>query len=152
MNADLVSGSHVIGQSMYHIEFCPKYRYNALRSEFVKNLCIAAFREVESRMQGVAIKMVKVMNNHVHLFVDIPPKYAVSEVYGRLKGYSSYVIFRTCPGFRKLYPKGHFWSDGTFVRSVGAVTAETIERYIENQEEYIRDCKKQKQLTLQHFS
>jgi len=42
---ELVSGSHSIGQNLYHLEWCPKYRYNMFRQEDNKNLCEKILRE-----------------------------------------------------------------------------------------------------------
>ena len=46
---DLVSGSHSIGQNLYHLEWCPKYRYNMFRGKGNKKLCEDILREVAER-------------------------------------------------------------------------------------------------------
>ncbi len=71
--------------------------------------------------------------DHVHLFVSIPPKIAVSTVVGYMKGWSAHAMrrkfsFLTLPEYRMA----SFWSDGYFVSTVGA-DEETIRRYIEHQ-------------------
>ncbi len=151
MNIDLVSGSHALGQSLYHLEFCPKYRYQALRSEHVKSFLEQIFKQISEKylIQIVAMKM---MSDHVHLFVNIPPKYSVSQVFQYFKGISAHEIFQKFPGFRMRYSNGHFWSRGKFYRSIGVVNPETIINYIENQEEFISDCRDKKQSNLNDFS
>ena len=72
------------------------------------------------------------MHDHVHLFVDFNPKYSVSKVVQLFKGYSAYCVFKSFPRLKKQwYKRGHFWSAGKFYRSVGNVTADTIQNYIE---------------------
>jgi hypothetical protein len=46
---DLISGSHSVGQNLYHLEWCPKYRYNMFRREDHKNLCEKILHEVAQR-------------------------------------------------------------------------------------------------------
>jgi len=70
------------------------------------------------------------MSDHVHLFVEVPPTRSVSKTLQLFKGISSYKLFRQHPWLRKHFTKGYFWSPGKFFRSVGNVTAETIQHYI----------------------
>jgi len=151
MNIDLVSGSHAIGQSLYHLEFCPKYRYNALRSEHLKTFLEQVFRKISEKYK-IPILAMKVMNDHVHLFVDVPPKYSVSQIFQYFKGISAHEIFQNFPGFRLRYPKSHFWSPGKFYRSVGVVNPETVAKYIENQVEVEQKIRSERQTTLEEFS
>ena len=151
MNIDLVSGSHAIGQSLYHLEFCPKYRYNSMRSEHVKTFLEQVFRQVSEKYK-IPILAMKVMSNHVHLFVDVPPKYSISQIFQYFKGISAHELFENFPGFRMRYPEGHFWSPGKFYRSVGVVNPETIAKYIENQVEAEQKIKIAKQTMLSEFS
>ena len=151
MNIDLVSGSHAIGQALYHLEFCPKYRYNSMRSEHVKSFLEQIFRQISEKYKIPIITM-KVMNDHVHLFVDIPPKYSISQIFQYFKGISAHEVFQQFPGFRMRYPEGHFWSKGKFYRSVGVVNPETVKKYIEEQEDFVSECKEKKQSTLIEFS
>jgi len=68
----------------------------------------------------------------VHLFVDFPPAYSVSKVVQLFKGFSAYKILQKNPSIRGTFlRKNHFWSAGKFYRSVGNVTADTIQHYIE---------------------
>ena len=76
-----------------------------------------------------------VQRDHVHLVVMIPPKVAVSELMGRLKGQTSIKLFNK---FRELKKKpywgNHFWSKGYCVDTVGLDT-EMIRKYVRYQEE-----------------
>ena len=148
---DLISGSHALGQSLYHLEFCPKYRYNALRSEHVKVFLKEALLEI-SRKYGMKMHAVGLMPDHVHLFVEIPTKLSVAQALQFFKGISARMIFEKFQGFRYRYPKGSFWSRGSFYRSVGSVTSDVVQYYVEHQEEEEVKIKGQQQVTLLDFS
>jgi len=131
---DLVSGSHAIGQSLYHLEFCPKYRYNSLRSEHVKDFLKAVLLEVAGKY-GMKVRAIGIMPDHVHLFVDVPSKLSVSQALQYFKGISARKIFEKFQGFRHRYPNGNFWSRGSFYRSVGSVTADVVQYYVAHQDD-----------------
>jgi len=73
------------------------------------------------------------MGDHVHLLISIPPKYAVSQVVGYLKGKSAIHIARTYAGRRRNFTGQNFWARGYFVSTVGR-DEETVKKYIKNQE------------------
>ena len=78
------------------------------------------------------IDRMAVVEDHVHIFLSAPPKYAPGEIVRILKSRSAKVVFKEFRDVRKELWGGEFWSDGYFVRSVGdEVTAEVIRRYIE---------------------
>jgi len=72
--------------------------------------------------------------DHVHVLISIPPKYAVSQVVGYLKGKSAIHIARAYMGRKKNFVGQHFWARGFFVSTVGA-DEETIREYIRRQEQ-----------------
>ena len=114
---------------MYHLEWCPKYRYNMLRKQENKNLCEDILEEVAKRHK-IKIEELSVMPDHIHTLVGIPPTMSVSKALHLLKGASAHELFKRKPNFRKRYPKGHFWSPGKFYRSVGNVSFDVIQNYI----------------------
>jgi len=130
----IVGGSHHIGQAVYHLEWCPKYRYKMFRKDKNKKLCEEILKEVAER-HGIEIIELSVMPDHVHLIVSIPPTMSLSKAFQLLKGASSYELFKREPKFRLRYPKGNFWSTGKFYRSVGDVDLETTKSYVQRQEE-----------------
>ena len=75
----------------------------------------------------------KLRPDHVHLYLSIPPKYAVSDVVKWLKGKSASRAFQQFPSLYKRYWGGHFWARGYFVSTIGISDA-VIKRYIQNQE------------------
>jgi len=84
--------------------------------------------------KGIVIHSITVEKDYIHLFISIPFSMSVSKAKQFLKGISSYKIFRKHPNFRLRYPKGHFWSCGTFCRSISNVTSSAVKNYIENHE------------------
>ena len=115
----------------YHIVFTPKYRrkiiYYQLRAdirEIIKDLC---------KWKGVTIIEGHLMSDHVHLLLSIPPKYAVSDIMGYLKGRSSIMIFERHANLKYKFGSKHFWATGYYVSTVGLNSA-TVEKYIRDQE------------------
>jgi putative transposase len=125
----LLSGSHSIGQNLYHLEWCPKYRYNMFKREENKNLCEEILHEVAQRHQ-IKITEMSVMPDHIHLVVELKPTMSVSQAFHLLKGASSRELFKQKPAFRNRYSRGHFWSPGKFYRTVGDADAETVIKYV----------------------
>jgi len=73
------------------------------------------------------------MPDHIHMLVSIPPKYAVSDFMGYLKGKSALMIFDRHANCQYKFGNHHFWSEGYDVRTVGLNEA-TIRKYIQDQE------------------
>ena len=124
--------SHTIWHCQYHIVWVPKYRYRVLTGavrgavgEGVQAICGYA---------GCEVVELNVQPDHVHMIAMMPPKVAISELIGRVKGQSSIKIFKQ---FRQLKEKpywgNHFWSRGYCVDTVG-VDAEMIRKYVKFQE------------------
>ena len=80
------------------------------------------------------IDTMEVMEDHVHIFVEVPPRYSPARVVQIMKSISAREVFSQIPDFRKQLWAGEVWNDGYFVRSVGdKVTAGIIRKYIEYQ-------------------
>ena len=129
---ELISGSYSIGRNMYHLEWCPNYRYNMFKRGSNKKLCEDVLHEVAKRHK-IEITELSVMSDHIHVVVCIPPTMSVSQALQLLKGASARELFKRRTYFRCRYPKGHFWSPGKFYRSVGDADAETVLQYVRDQ-------------------
>jgi len=80
------------------------------------------------------IDPMEVIEDHVHIFMEAPPRYSPAQVVQILKSISAREVFEKFPKLRKQLWAGELWSDGYFVRSLGdKVTADIIRRYIEYQ-------------------
>ena len=125
--------SHAVGINEFHFEFCPKYRYKCMKSPHIRDettrLILQAAHE-----HHILVKIIAVLDDHVHMDVCMPFDMSVSRAEMLLKGRSAYLIFRRFPNFRLRYPRGHFWAPGKFSRSMSGVTAEVVGHYIENQQ------------------
>jgi putative transposase len=73
------------------------------------------------------------MRDHVHMLLRIPPKYAVSNVVGYIKGKSAIHLARVYGERKRNFVGQHFWARGYFVSTVGADEA-VVRAYIRNQE------------------
>ena len=74
------------------------------------------------------------MGDHVHVCLSIPPKYAVANVVGYIKGKSAIQIARTFGGRQRNFTGENFWARGYFVSTVG-LEENMVRAYIRNQEE-----------------
>ena len=126
--------AHVAYQTQYHAVWIPKYRHKVL-IEGVKQYLERVFYSIlEERYPDVYISEQNIQVDHVHMLIEIPPKYAVSTVIGVLKGTSSRLMRKE---FDYLKTRSELWSVGYFVSSVG-VNEEVIRRYIQYQEKQDR--------------
>ena len=125
--------NHGVGDNKHHIEWCPKYRFDALRSPYIAKEMQGILEQIAFE-KGIIVHKIVVDSDHVHMFVSIPLWMSVSMALQYLKGISSYKIFRSHPNFRLRYRKGSFWSPGHFSRSVSNVTQSAVEHYIDKHE------------------
>ena len=131
---DLVSGAHAVFQCVYHIEWCPKYRFNVFRKEGSKADMEAILKKIAEE-KDMQIEELAVMPDHVHMVVHVKPEVSLAKATQLLKGRSSYEYFKKHPNLRNRYRNGHMWSRGKFYRSVGSVDLETTKQYVRNQED-----------------
>jgi len=123
---------HAIYDLKYHLVWIPKYRKNILEKE-ISDYLKEVFRRIAEEYE-FGIDTMEVMEDHVHIFVEIPPRYSPARVVQVMKSISAREVFSKFPKLRKQLWAGELWSDGYFVRSVGdKVTADIIRKYIEYQ-------------------
>jgi putative transposase len=72
--------------------------------------------------------------DHVHILIAIPPKYAVSQVIGFIKGKSAIHLARVYGERKRSFVDQHFWARGFFVSTIGR-DEQAVRDYIKNQEE-----------------
>jgi len=115
----------------YHIVFIPKCRrrvlYGQLRSSLGEVFHQPA-RHKESRIEEGHLRP-----DHGHMLISIPPKYAVSQVVGYIKGKSAIRLARVYAERQRNFTGQHFWARGYFVSTVGRDEA-AIRAYIQHQE------------------
>ena len=76
------------------------------------------FRDLARRRESEILEG-HVMSDHVHMLISIPPKHAVSQVVGYIKGKSAIHIARSYLGVRRNFVGQNFWARGYFVSTVG---------------------------------
>lgn len=125
--------SHSIYYTQYHLVFVAKYR----RKIFKKGLgsyLMAVMRNIVKTHPDLEILEMNTDEDHIHLLMIIPPKYAISTIVRLLKTNSSRAMNAKFPFLSTMYEHQDMgmWSSGYFVSTVG-VNAQTIERYIQQQ-------------------
>ena len=127
---DKNSLAHTAWNCKYHIVFAPKYRrqdiYGKIRVDIGKMLRMLCDRK------GIKIIEAELCKDHIHMLVQIPPKYSVSDIVGYLKGKSSLMIFDRYANMKYRYGNRHFWCRGYFVDTVGK-NEKKITEYVRNQ-------------------
>jgi len=121
---------HSVGWSIWHFQWCTKYRYKIFTKEKLKNICLIAIAEAAKR-GNVEILDMEVDLDHVHIIASLPMTMAPTQALQYLKGFSARLIFAQIPKLRYRYPKGHLWSPGKFAASIGHITLEKAKSYIE---------------------
>ena len=82
--------------------------------------------------KGVNIIEAEACPDHIHMLIEIPPKYSVAQIMGFLKGKSSLMIFDRHANLKYKYGNRHFWARGYYVDTVGR-NKKQIAEYIRNQ-------------------
>jgi putative transposase len=128
---DLESLSHSKWECKYHVVFIPKYRRKVLYGELRRHLG-DVFRRLAVQKE-CRVEEGHLMPDHVHMMLSIPPKYAVSQVVGYIKGKSAIYLARVYAERKRNFTGQHFWARGYFVSTVGRDEA-VIREYIKKQE------------------
>ena len=123
--------NHTRWECKYHIVFIPKYRRKTLFGQIRRELGEIFHRL--ARQKESLIEEGHVMPDHVHMMISIPPKYAVSQVVGYIKGKSAIHIARQFAGKTRNYVGQHFWARGYFASTIGRDEV-VIRNYIRHQE------------------
>ena len=123
--------SHTRWDCKYHVVFIPKHRKKRLFGVLRRNLGVI-FHEL-AQQKGCQIVEGHIMPDHVHMCISVPPKYALSNVVGFIKGKSAIMIARQFGGRTKNFTGEVFWARGYFVSTVGLDEA-MVRAYIRNQE------------------
>lgn len=123
-------GQHTVYHHRYHLVWITKYRYRVLQGELrlrVREIIAQVAEEMDIKIINGVLS-----NDHIHVFVSIPPQIAVSEFVKKAKGRSSRKIQQEFPEIRKRYWGRHFWGRGYFSSTSGNVTDEIINAYLDN--------------------
>jgi len=128
---EYASLNHTVWECKYHVVFIPKCRRKTLYGELRSYLGDVFHRLAQQRESRILEG--HLMPDHVHMLVQIPPKYAVSQVVGYIKGKSAIHLARVYAERKRNFVGQHFWARGYFVSTVGRDET-VIREYIRNQE------------------
>ena len=123
--------SHSKWECKYHVVFIPKCRRKTLYEQLRPYLG-EVLRKLATHRES-RVEEGHLMPDHVHMLISIPPKYAVSQVIGYMKGKSAIHLARVYGERKRNFVGQHFWARGYFVSTVGR-DEDTIREYIRNQE------------------
>ncbi len=125
-------GSHTVYDIQYHFVWVTKYRYHVLRGEVAERARELIRQSCMSR--DIKIVRGRVSKDHIHILVSCPPTLSPAKVMQYLKGRSSQKLQEEFSHLKKRYWGQHLWARGYFCATVGAVTEEQIQEYIEKHE------------------
>jgi len=124
---------HGVYRTEYHVVWIPKYRRRILNPG-VAGYISKLFPKILLEMPGVEMLETNILRDHIHVVMIIPPKYAVSEVIGRIKGRSASILRKKFAWLGKVYWKENIvWSPGYFVSTIG-INEKQIMRYVKWQD------------------
>lgn len=119
----------IVYSCQYHVIFCPKYRRKVLKDAVAERLKALILEKQEQ--YGYTIIEQEVMPDHVHLLLDVDPRVGIASVVAKIKGYTSHELRNEFPWLKGRLPT--LWTRSKFISTVGAVTLEVVQAYIENQ-------------------
>jgi len=129
-NIKLYQLSHCKYRCQYHLVWIPRYREKVLADNYIKAELGRIFKTI-AKWKGFVIRAWRIGDDHIHLVIDIPPKYSISYTMAIIKGKSSAWIKKKT----KKLPRGSLWAKGYFVSTVG-VDEMTIQNYVKHQEHH----------------
>ena len=124
--------NHSVWDCKYHVVFIPKCRRKTLYGELRQYLG-EVFRRLAQQKES-RIEEGHLLSDHVHMLIAIPPKYAVAQVVGFIKGKSAIHLARVYGERKRNFVGQHFWARGYFVSTVGRDEG-LIREYIRKQEQ-----------------
>jgi len=128
----LESRNHSVWDCKYHVVFIPKCRRKTLYGELRQYLG-EVFRKLAQQKES-RIEEGHLLSDHVHMLMAIPPKYAVAQVIGFIKGKSAIHLARVYGERKRNFVGQHFWARGYFVSTVGR-DERVIREYIRKPEQ-----------------
>jgi putative transposase len=126
-------GAHTKYRLLYHLVLLPKYRKRVLIGKIASRIR-GLFYEA-CKVNQWWIDEIKVMDNHIHLIIQIQATESISEVVQRLKGGSSKILRKEFPELEEFLWGDSFWSDGYFAETIGRKNYQEMKQYIKENKE-----------------
>jgi putative transposase len=128
---DYYSDENTVFSCQYHVIFTPKYRRKVLEQTIANRLSELLVDKQE--FYNYRLIEHEVMIDHVYLLIEIPPSISVKQMIAKIKGSTSRMLKREFPSLNKRLPC--LWTRSFFVSTVGAMTLDVVEKYIQDQKE-----------------
>ena len=129
MSKGWTSSNTAVHNLEYHLIWCSKYRRPVLRPPVDERL--KEVLDVVADNHGWIIESIEVMEDHVHVFLKLPPTVNVAFAVNQLKGASSRILRGEYPHLKKRIPT--LWTRSYYAESIGHISEDVIKRYIEDQ-------------------
>ena len=129
--------SHSLYECKYHIVFCPKYRHRIFKDDVVEYTRQQIYQLCKQK-ELVEVLELNIRPDHIHLVIDIPPKYSVSGIMGYLKGKLALRFFEKYEHLGRRYWGRHLWSRGYCVSTIG-LDEDKIRKYVKWQEQHDKE-------------
>lgn len=116
----------------FHLVWVTKYRHEVFNDsekqdamkEMLASICVE---------HDITVQELVVRPDHIHMLISFNPKHAPSSIVKTLKGKSARLWFKAYPETKATLWGGHLWSPSYFMSTVGNMSKETVEKYIQNQ-------------------
>lgn len=125
--------THCVYNIGYHLIWCTKYRKKLIYGE-IETLLKRLIR-AKSNELGVHVGQMETMPDHVHVFIKSRQVTEPSCIVRQLKGYTSHELLAAFPRLRRRWGAPVLWSKSYFCESVGHISQETVQRYIQSQKQ-----------------
>ena len=125
------TGSHTKHRLLYHIVWIPKYRKRVLKGKISRRIQTLLYEACEINQWW--IDEVNILDNHVHVLIQIRPTDKLTDVVKTLKGGTSRVIRKEFPDLEEFLWGNNLWAVGYFAETSGKINYEQIKQYIKQQ-------------------
>ena len=131
MGMKIKLSAHGAYHHQYHVVWIPKYRKKVLKGELKQYLEKGLF-DIERFHPDIEIETLSIQVDHIHLVIVIPPKYAVSDIVGKIKANTSRGIRKRFPWIKKIWvcPTFYIHNASTISGPFSRKSAMSRERYL----------------------
>ena len=130
-STDLTYGRGYVYSLQYHLVWCTKYRKGVLVGNIAEE--IQASLKTTAEELGIAIDVMEVMPDHIHMLIHAKPQLRLSDAIKIMKGNSARWLFLAHPEIKKQLWGGHLWNPSYCVVTVSDRSHNQVKRYIETQ-------------------
>lgn len=116
----------------FHLVWVTKYRVKVFDTQSKVHVMKNILKKIANEY-GIIIEEFEVMPDHVHMLLSFNPKHAPSTIVKTLKGVSAREWFKQYPETKEQLWKGHLWSSSFFMSTLGDMSKDVVENYIQNQ-------------------